>query len=167
MTDQGPGLGGQAIDARTFWKALGVKPSAVAVVTAQGADGPSGFLALSVAHLAADPPTLTVSIDLRTSTLAAIRDAGHFAVNYLKKGDEALADTFGGRTDAHGADRFEASRWATMTTGAPVLADAVGVFDCALEETIERHGAVIAIGRLVDYAGRDGDPLLFFRGSYQ
>ena len=144
-----------------------MKPSAVAVVTAQGADGPSGFLALSVAHLAADPPTLSVSIDLRTSTLAAIREAGHFAVNYLKRGDEALADSFGGRTDVHGADRFEAGRWTTMASGAPVFDDAVGVFDCLLEETIERHGSVIAIGRLIDFAGRDGEPLLFFRGGYR
>jgi len=167
LTDRVPGPDGAPIDARTFWRALGVKASAVAVVTAQGADGPSGFLALSVAHLAADPPTLTVGIDLRTSTLAAVREAGHFAVNYLKRGDEALADTFGGRTDTHGADRFEAGRWAAMATGAPVLDDAVGVFDCLLEETIERHGAVIAIGRLIDYAGRDGEPLLFFRGGYR
>lgn len=158
----------KVIDGRTFWRALGVRASAVAVVTARGAEGPSGFLALSATHLCADPPTLMVSIDKRTASLAAVTQAKHFAINYLPRGDEALADMFGGKTDKRGADRFAAGHWTTLTTGAPILNDAIGALDCVLDETIERHNTVIAIGRLVDYVGRtDGDPLLFFRGGYR
>jgi flavin reductase (DIM6/NTAB) family NADH-FMN oxidoreductase RutF len=158
----------KVIDGRTFWRALGVRASAVAVVTAHGSEGPSGFLALSATHLCADPPMLMVSIDKRTASLAAVQQAKHFAINYVSRGDEALADMFGGKTDKRGADRFEAGRWGTLTTGAPILNDAIGALDCVLEETIERHNTIIAIGRLVDYASRaDGDPLLFFRGGYR
>ena len=35
------------IDAKTFWKAIGCRAIGVAIVTAKGADGPAGFLALS------------------------------------------------------------------------------------------------------------------------
>lgn len=156
------------IDAKTFWRALGGRASAVAVVTAQGADGPSGFLALSATHLCANPPMLMVSIDKRTGTLAAVEQAKHFAVNYLPRGHEAMADMFGGRTDVRGADRFAPGRWGKLTTGAPVLNDAIGALDCVLEDTVERFNTIIAIGRLVDFAARsDGEPLLFFRGGYR
>ncbi|AXK79926.1 flavin reductase [Pseudolabrys taiwanensis] len=170
MTDDAPkpGSGTKTIDVKTFWRAIGVRASAVAVVTAQGAEGPSGFLALSATHLCADPPMLMVSIDKRTSTLAAVEQGKHFAINYLPRGAEAVSDMFGGKTDKRGADRFAPGAWGTLTTGAPVFNDAIGALDCVLEETIERHNTIIAIGRLVDYVGRpDGEPLLFFRGGYR
>lgn len=170
MTDDAPkpGSGTKTIDVKTFWRAIGVRASAVAVVTAQGAEGPSGFLALSATHLCADPPMLMVSIDKRTSTLAAVEQGKHFAINYLPRGAEAVSDMFGGKTDKRGADRFAPGAWGTLTTGAPIFNDAIGALDCVLEETIERHNTIIAIGRLVDYVGRpDGEPLLFFRGGYR
>ena len=36
-----------------------------------------------------------------------------------------------------------------------------------LEETIERFGVIMAIGRVVDVVVREGEPLLFFRGAYR
>jgi flavin reductase (DIM6/NTAB) family NADH-FMN oxidoreductase RutF len=163
-----PGPAPKDIDVKTFWRALGVRASAVAVVTAQGSDGPSGFLALSATHLTADPPMLTVSIDKRTGTLAAVRHARHFAINYLPRGEEALADMFGGKGGVRGANRFASGRWTTLTTGAPILDNAIGALDCTLEDAVERFDTVIAIGRLVDFTGRDdGEPLLFFRGGYR
>jgi flavin reductase (DIM6/NTAB) family NADH-FMN oxidoreductase RutF len=47
-----------------------------------------------------------------------------------------------------------------------VLQDAAGAIDCALEETIERFGVVIALGRVVDFAAGTREPLIFFRGKY-
>jgi len=155
------------IDAKTFWRALGARATGVVVATARGLDGPAGFLALSATHVTADPPTMLVSIDKRTAALAAVLSARHFALNFLAAGDRALADMFGGRGETRGADRFAPERWGTLVTGAPILNDAVGAIDCALAETIERAGVVIAIGRVVDVVVRDGEPLLFFRGAYR
>src|SRR5215470_11388716 len=155
------------IDAKTFWGALGARATGVVVATARGPDGPAGFLALSATHVTADPPTMLVSIDKRTAALNAVLHAKHFALNFLPNGDRALADMFGGRGETRGANRFAPERWGTLATGAPVLNDAVGAIDCVLEETIERHGVVIAIGRVVDVIARDGEPLLFFRGAYR
>ncbi|HML15140.1 MAG TPA: flavin reductase family protein [Xanthobacteraceae bacterium] len=155
------------IDAKTFWRALGARATGVVVATARGLDGPAGFLALSATHVTADPPTMLVSIDKRTAALAAVLSARHFALNFLAAGDRALADMFGGRGETRGADRFAPDRWGTLVTGAPILNDAVGAIDCALAETIERAGVVIAIGRVVDVVVRDGEPLLFFRGAYR
>ena len=156
----------KTIDAKAFWGAVGQRALGVSVVTAAGAGGPAGFLGLSTAHVCADPPMMLVSIDKRTSALAAILESRHFAINYLAHDQQAIADAFGGRTDAKGADRFADAGWGQLSTGAPVLTDAAGAIDCMLEEAIERYGVTIAIGRVVDYATSTRNPLVFLRGKY-
>ena len=155
------------MDAKTFWRAIGQRATGATVVTAQGADGPAGFLGLSATHVCADPPLMLVSIDKRTSALAAVLASRHFAINFLPRGAEAIADAFGGKGGVTGAARFATGEWRTLTTGAPVLATALGAIDCALEEVIERHGVAIVIGRVVDFhAGPDAEPLVYFRGNF-
>ena len=156
----------KSIDVKTFWSAVGQRALGAAVVTAAGADGPAGFLGLSSAHVAADPPTMLVSIDKRTSALAAVLAARAFAINYLAQDQQAIADIFGGKGTAKGAERFAAGAWTKLTTGAPVLADGAGAIDCTLTETIERFGVVIALGRVVDFALSERAPLIFLRGKY-
>ena len=55
----------------------------------------------------------------------------------------------------------------TLRNAEGILNDAVGAIDCVLEETIERFGVLIAIGRVADVVVREGEPLLFFRGVYR
>src|SRR5260370_9016134 len=57
------------IDAKTFWKAIGCRAIGVAIVTATGAEGPPGFLALSATHLRPRPPMMLASIALAPSPL--------------------------------------------------------------------------------------------------
>jgi flavin reductase (DIM6/NTAB) family NADH-FMN oxidoreductase RutF len=154
------------IDPKTFWMGIGCRAIGVAVVTAKGPDGPAGFLALSASHLTASPPMMLVSIGLSTSALAAVKAGNHFAINYVPKGREDLAKEFGGGGQFKGADRFRPGDWTELETGAPTLVDAVGVIDCRLEEMIERHATIIALGRVVAFAGGTKDPLISFRGGY-
>ena len=156
------------IDAKTFWRMLGMRAVGVTVVTAQGDDGPAGFLALSATHVTADPPSMLVSIDDRTNALQAVLQRRHFAINYLSAADQPLADSFGGRGPLKGTDRFEAGRWRTLATGAPVLVDAVGTIDCTLEDTFRFHNTTIAVGRVVAFhASENEEALLFYRGQYR
>lgn len=155
------------IEPKTFWRALAPRAVGAAVVTAQGASGPAGFLALSATHLTSNPPTLMVSIGRSTSALPALLEAGHFAVNYLARSDEALADVFGGKSELKAADRFDLTLWTTLVTGAPVLKRPCGALDCVLVETIERYETIIALGRIVAATDNPGcDPLIHFRGAY-
>src|SRR5829696_2170939 len=154
------------IDAKTFWKAIGCRAIGVAIVTAKGSDGPAGFLALSATHLSASPPMMMVSIGLTTSALGAVRESNHFAINYVPKGADALVKEFAGQGSLKGADRFLPGAWGALKTGAPTLVDSVGVIDCRLDELIERHGTVIALGRVVAYSASTKEPLISFRGGY-
>jgi len=155
------------IDPRAFWRAIGNRATGSTVVTARSDEGPAGFLGLSAAHICADPPLMLVSIDKRTAALATILAARHFALNFLPREAADIADMFGGKGPQKGAARFDIGRWGTLKTGAPILLDAVGAIDCRLVETIERHGIVIAIGRVVDvFDGPGTAPLIHFRGGY-
>src|SRR5690349_21506684 len=154
------------IDVKTFWKAIGCRAIGVAIVTARGTEGPAGFLALSATHLTASPPMMMVSIGLTTSALAAVRQGNHFAINYVPKGSDALVKEFGGGGQLKGADRFVPGAWSTLKSGAPTLVDSVGVIDCSLDEMIERHGTVIALGKVIAYSASDRAPMISFRGGY-
>jgi flavin reductase (DIM6/NTAB) family NADH-FMN oxidoreductase RutF len=155
------------IEPKTFWRAIGNRATGSTVVTAASDSGPAGFLGLSATHVCADPPLMLVAIDRRTSALETVLAARHFALNFLPRGANALADMFGGKGAQKGAARFEPGRWTTLATGAPILRDAVGAIDCTLEEAIERHAVVIAVGRVVDVLEGEGhEPLVHFRGGY-
>jgi flavin reductase (DIM6/NTAB) family NADH-FMN oxidoreductase RutF len=156
------------VDVKTFWRTLGERATGITIVTAQGDDGPTGFLGLSAAHVTADPPTLLVSIDRKTSALAAVLSRRHFAVNYLPAGAEAVSDAFSGKSGLSGADRFVEGQWDTLATGAPVFKDALGAFDCTVVDIIERGDISIVIGTAVA-ARTDSSrpPLIFFRGKVQ
>jgi flavin reductase (DIM6/NTAB) family NADH-FMN oxidoreductase RutF len=155
------------IEPQAFWRAIGNRATGSTVVTARSDEGPAGFLGLSATHVCATPPLMLVSIDKRTSALQTVLAARHFALNFLPREAVEIADMFGGRGPQKGAERFATGRWGTLRTGAPILLDAVGVIDCRLVETIERHGVVMAIGEVM--AARDGAgnaPLIHFRGGY-
>ena len=167
MTDKTGTSASSLIDAKRFWQTLGQRAIGVTVVTATSKDGPAGFLALSAAHVSADPPTMLVSIDRRTSAIAAVLESRHFAVNILAREHEALSESFGGKSADKHARRFRPEDWTTLRTGAPILRAALGAFDCELEQIIERPGVIVALGRVVDAIAKgEGDPLIYFRGKY-
>src|SRR5215813_714586 len=120
---------GQEIDGKAFWSALGQRATGMTVVTADSDEGPTGFLGLSAAHVTASPPTMVVSVDHKTSALAGIVSRRHFAVNFLPADATEVADAFAGRAGVSGAARFAPGAWQTLSTGAPVLRNALGAFD--------------------------------------
>jgi len=154
---------GDDVDIGKFWRTLGERPIGATLVTTDSAEGPQGFLGLSAAHVTANPPTMLVSIDKKTSALKGVLDKGHFAVNFLPEGYAELANAFGGKGDKV----FDPEKWGSLATGAPVLNDALGVFDCAVEKVVEYGDISIVIGAVkgVKAAG-EGAPLIFFRGKF-
>jgi flavin reductase (DIM6/NTAB) family NADH-FMN oxidoreductase RutF len=157
---------GEAIDARAFWMALGQRATGMTVVTTDSNHGPAGFLGLSAAHVTATPPTMLVSVDRSTSALAGILARRHFAVNFLPSTAAKVADAFGGKSGLSGAARFTAGEWRVLVTGAPVFRDALGAFDCMVDDVLQRGEVSIIIGKVVAVASRgDGEPLVFFRGK--
>jgi flavin reductase (DIM6/NTAB) family NADH-FMN oxidoreductase RutF len=76
------------------------------------------------------PPTLLVCLNRKSDSAPVLLGNKVFCVNTLAFGEEAIADTFAGRSGLKGPDRFGFGEWLRLATGSPVLASAVVAFDC-------------------------------------
>jgi len=87
-------------------------------------------------------------------------------VNYLPADAGHVADAFSGKAGLSGADRFVPGEWGELKTGAPVFNNALGAFDCVVDQVVDRGDIAIVIGTVVAArAAGTGDPLVFFRGK--
>lgn len=154
------------VDARAFWRLMGARPVGVPVVAASGPDGPAGFLALSVTHVSAEPPSMLVCVSQSTSALAAIRSSGAFSISYLPEGGEDIANIFGGRTGITGADRFAEGQWMTGVTGSPLLLGATASFECTVSASFPHEGTEIVVGRIAAWSTDEAAmPMVMFGGK--
>ncbi len=151
-----------------FRAAMRKLTGAVSVLSVGQGDGRTGLTATSVSSLSVDPPTLLISVNRSASAHGVLLSERAFAINVLRPHHEALADRFAGRGGVKGAERYEGAEWTRLSTGAPVLADALAVFDCVLEDAIERHSHIIVIGRVVaSRITENASPLLYWAGAYR
>lgn len=141
--------------------------SGVTIVACGEGQRRAGCTVTALSSLSLTPPTLIVCLAKASSTLSGLRESGAFSVNLLAARHEALAQRFSGRSGLHGSRRFDGVEWATLATGAPILADATAAFDCLVEEIIERHSHAIVLGAVVSLReGADEPALAHWRGEF-
>ncbi len=143
-----------------FRQAMRALSTGVAIVACGEGESRHGCTVTAFASLSLTPPTLYICLARTSTTLAHLRESGAFSVNLLAARHEELAHRFSGRGGVHGARRFEGANWGTLATGAPILADAVAVFDCLVEEAIERHSHAIVLGAVVSLREGANEPAL-------
>jgi flavin reductase len=142
--------------------------SGVSCVTTKWNGQQFGFVATSVSSLCNDPPTLIVCVNKTVSSHNPISESGILCVNVLCHGDEAIATLFGDKKRRQ--SRFSGKGWTEMSTGAPVLREALVAFDCVVDTRVSYETHTIFIGRIVDALVRDSvteSPLLYFDGSFR
>ena len=152
------------MDQRRFRDAAGAFPTGVTIVTARGSDGPAGLTTNAFASLSLDPALVLVCFDNASRTLPVVREAGRFAVNVLRAGQEELAAVFASKR-VH-ADKFAAVTHAEAH-GVPVLDDALAWMVCDVRELIPGGDHTIGIGGVCALERFEGEPLLFWRGEYR
>ncbi|KAH1281817.1 hypothetical protein KXX11_004103, partial [Aspergillus fumigatus] len=69
------------------------------------------------------------------------------AINLLGWRHAELARRFGGAPLPH-EQRFGLADWGVLATGAPVLLDALAVFDCVVDEMMMAHSHAVLIGEI-------------------
>ncbi len=143
------------VNGQAFRDCIARLPSGVHVITTDGPHGVGGFTATAVASVSDDPPTVLVCLNRSSAQSLAFRSNGCFAVNLLPAGSRAMADAFAGRTGLLVADRYALGAWDRLTTGAPVLEDAVMTLDCRLVEVKDMHTHAIYFGVVVATRHRD------------
>lgn len=153
-------------DGSSLKRAMRNLAGGVTVITAGLGDRRSGATVTSAYSLSVDPPTMVVSLNLGSSTWAAVRDHGHFCVNILDETHVALANRFAGFGGVKGPARYDGADWTALVTGAPVLVGAVAAVDCEFEEAIERHSHALVLGRVRAVVTGTGRPLVYAAGQF-
>jgi len=157
--------GSVSIDA--FKQAMRRLAAGVTIVTTKHGEVRGGLTATAVCSLSVDPPQLLVCVNRSAAAHELIHEGENLCVNLLAHKHQALAARFAGQAGVAGADRFQAGRWITLKTGAPVLEDALASFDCIVTEKVVSSTHTIFIGRVVEVRSRtNGKPLLYAQGAY-
>lgn len=144
-------------------RAFGTFLTGVTIVTTRDAGGmPCGMTANSFTSVSLDPPLVLVCIGKGSSNIAAFEAADRFAVNILGHDQTEVATAF----SARGIDRFATVDCHEAATGAPILADCLGWFDCTLHQRIVAGDHMILIGRVEGMHSRPRAPLGFCRGRF-
>lgn len=154
------------VDPAHYRDVIGHFATGVAIVTTTGPDGShAGLTTNAVSSLSLDPLLLLVCFDNRSRTLPVVQEAGRFAVNLVRRGDEELAALFASKRVAE--EKFEAVTH-TVDHGVPVLDRALAWIVCDLEATYPAGDHTIGVGAVTAAdADGEGDPLLFFRGGWR
>jgi 3-hydroxy-9,10-secoandrosta-1,3,5(10)-triene-9,17-dione monooxygenase reductase component len=150
--------------AREFRDAFGAFATGVAVVTAQGPDGPVGLTTNAVASVSLDPPLFLVCFAVSSRTLTVVREAGALAVSVLRASQQPMAVAFASKHDP--ADKFHGIALEHVG-GVPAIGGAAAVVSGTIEHLVPAGDHEIAICRAVEVR-HDGSaqPLLFHRGQF-
>lgn len=150
-------------DTRAFRDVLGCFATGVAVITTLGDNGaPVGLAVNSFSSVSLDPPLILWSISLNAPSLGAFRTYPGFAVNIM--GAEAKEETLNFARPSD--NKFDGVEWMPGHDGVPLLKSAVAIIQCCRETRMSGGDHEIMLGRVKDFARREGGPLLFHRGQF-
>ena len=161
MSASGDACSLPTVNAQVFRQALARHPAGVAIVTLRG---PAGLTVTSFSSASLDPPLVSFYIGHGSSNWPAVRAAGHFAVNLMDHGQEAVAARFASK----GADRFgPETPWRPGPGDLPLLAGATTHLICATHAMLTVGDHELVVGR-VDHAiiGSGEPPLLHHQGRF-
>jgi flavin reductase (DIM6/NTAB) family NADH-FMN oxidoreductase RutF len=158
----------QTVEPAQFREAMSQLGAAVHVVTTAGPAGMAGFTATAVCSVSDQPATLLVCINRRSQATPILETNRVLCVNTLRAGSDNVADVFAGRSKCTMAERFNTGSWGELSTGAPVLTDAVVACDCRVIEikSVATHNVVFA-GVVAVRLGRPGAALLYHERAYK
>jgi flavin reductase (DIM6/NTAB) family NADH-FMN oxidoreductase RutF len=140
----------------------------VAVVTAREAgQRPRGLTLSAFCPVSLDPPLVLVCVAKSSNTLAALRAAGGFTVNFLAGGREHLAVLYASKAE----EKFEGISWVPPATpeGGPILhEDSAAYAVCVTQQAIEAGDHWVFIGEVQEAATIPGRlPLVYHRRAYR
>jgi flavin reductase (NADH) len=139
--------------------------SGVTVITSRGTDGvPRGLTASAFCSVSLEPRLCLVSVDLRSESVAAIRESGGFVVNILASDQEEISRRFASKLP----DKFDGVPYRPGTaTGAPILDGVLAWIECSVYQAIPAGDHTVFIGEILDGTANEGLPVVYFRGQYR
>lgn len=150
-----------SITASAFTSALSQAANGVSVVTTTHDEVDNGLTVSSMCSVCAEPALLLICVNSDNEFCEMAVASGRFAVNILPSSCVELAMVFAGLVEDQSNTRFETGNWTQLTTGAPVLSDALVALDCVVESS-QIHGSHrVFFGKVVDVRTTSGEPLIY------
>ena len=157
---------GQGFTASDFRATLGAFATGITVITTRGEGHAYGMTANAFSSVSLDPPLILICAKSGAEGSEHIDRNGVFAVNILAADQEPLSRYFASKDRPRGHDAFRDVEHRTVVTGSPVLNGVVAYLDCRLHESRTVGDHEIFIGEVVALDSTEGEPLLFYGGSY-
>ncbi len=151
-------------DSRRFRGALGRFATGVTVVTGLMPDGtPAGVTVNAFTSVSLRPPLVLISLADSTICLDAFIKGDRFAVNVLRDDQHTLSLAFATRRK----HKFKGVDYGTWDSGCPILPGCLANLECTRVAVHQGGDHVVVIGEVdrMEHS-EDGNPLLYYRGSY-
>ncbi|QEO17459.1 flavin reductase [Acetobacter vaccinii] len=139
--------------------------AAVTIVTTGTLESPVGFTASAVCSVTDTPPTVLVCLNRNSRARAFFHQGASMCVNVLSSTQQDLANHFASPNSME--DRFAQGHWSSLTTGAPVLNEALVNLDCEISQIAEvgTHSVLFGLVRaLCNHTTANG--LVYFSRAY-
>ena len=132
------------------------------ITTLDGDARPTGLTASAFTSVSLQPPLVLVCVDHKAQCFPAILTAGRFAVNILGAEQEHLSRRFASAR----TDKFDGVTYEVSARGLPLIAGALARLECTTMSTHAEGDHTIFVGRVDGADVSAGEPLLYFRGTY-
>jgi cob(II)yrinic acid a,c-diamide reductase len=135
----------------------------VQIVTTAHEGERRGVTITAACSVSDNPATVLACLNASNPNNEIFTKSGNFALNALA-GDQAdLANAFSGRDPAMTSERrFSMGNWGELVSGAPVLSDALAVFDCRVVEIKVMATHMILLGEVVGLTLGEQKPALLY-----
>lgn len=156
------------LSAVEFRKAMGCFATGVTIVTVDLDGAVHGMTANAFASVSLDPPLVLVCVDRTASTHAHLHAKKRFGINVLCEDQRGISEYYARadrtyeRAEAEAGARFDRTRH-----GTPMLHGSLAFLECRLHSAQEAGDHTIFIAEVEDVLVREGEPLLFYRGTYR
>jgi len=148
------------MDDRTFRNAMGKFATGVTVITSKVGDEVHGMTANAFMSVSLHPKLITVSIDNRANMLDKIKESNQFAVNILTEDQKDMSMHFAGQTKDKKQIDFG------FLHEIPILKESLVSVVCDVDTFYEVGDHTLFIGKVIDIAQTEGQPLTFYCGKY-
>lgn len=155
-----------AMDQKLFRNTLGNYASGVTVISGTHNGEPVGFTCQSFYSVSVEPPLISFSVMLTSTTYPRIRESGKFAVNVLAEAQREISNQFARK----GSDKWAGIEWRPTRQNNPVIEDSLMWLDCDIVSEHVAGDHYIVVGRVNEMSQEEWHaktPLLFFKGQYR
>jgi flavin reductase (DIM6/NTAB) family NADH-FMN oxidoreductase RutF len=151
-----------------FRRAMGSFAIGVTVSTVDQSCEVHGMTANAFTSVSLEPLLVLVCVDHHARTHTDLHARKRFGVNVLGEQQRAISEFYARPPQLQRSAEEEAgARFDRTAHGTPVLHGALAYLECRLHTAQDAGDHTIFIAEVEDVVVRDGDPLLFFRGTYR